>query len=115
MGEFGKITRKIKNEKLTKWQCMKVAHKDKELIRTAFEADNTMKENLQNAVGLIRLLVGYGLYSVEEGVAIAKHIEAALRIMKGRNAKEVANRAADLSIRRIAKMVGGEVVEEEKE
>ena len=115
MGEFGKITRAIKNEKLTKWQCMKAVHKDKEMIRTAFEADNAMKENLQSTAELIRILVGYGLYSVEEGVAIAKHIEAALRIMKGRNEKEVANRTADLSVRRIANRVGGEVVEEEKE
>lgn len=115
MGEFGKITRAIKNEKLTKWQCEKVAHKDKEMIRTAFEADNAMKENLQSTTGLIPILVGYGLYSVEEGVQIAKHIEAALKIIKGRNAKEVAHRAADLSVRRIANRVGGEVVEEEKE
>ena len=115
MGEFGKITRTIKNPKLTKWQCEKVAHKDKEMIRTAFEADNDMKGNLQSTAELIQVLVGYGLYSVEEGVAIAKHIDAALRIMKGRNAKEVANRAADLSVRRIANKVGGEVVEEEKE
>lgn len=115
MGEFGKITRAIKNEKLTKWQCEKVAQKDKEMIRTAFESDNAMKENLQRIEGLIPILVGYGLYSVEEGVAIAMHFEAALKIMKGRNEKEVANRAADLSVRRIANRVGGEVVEEEKE
>ena len=115
MGEFGKITRKIKNAKLTKWQCEKVAQKDKEVIRVAFEADNATKENLQSAAGIIPILVGYGLYSVEEGVEIAKHIEAALKIIKGRNAKEVAHRAADLSVRRIANRVGGEVVEEEKE
>lgn len=115
MGEFGKITMAIKNEKLTKRQCEKVAQKDKEVIRAAFEADNAVVESLQSTAGLIPTLVCYGLYSVEEGVAIAKHIEAALKIMKGRNEKEVANRAADLSVRRIAKMVGGEVVEEEKE
>lgn len=115
MGEFGKITRAIKNKKLTKWQCMKVAHKDKEMIRTAFEDDNAMKENLQRAEGLIPILVGYGVYSVEEGIAIAIHIEAALRIIKGRNEEEVTNRVADLSVRRIANRVGGEVVEEEKE
>ena len=115
MGEFGKITRTIKNEKLTKWQCEKMAHKEKEMIGKAFEADNAMKENLQSTPELIQVLVGYGLYSVEEGVAIAKHIEAALRIMKGRIAKEVTNRVTDLSVRRIANRVGGEVVEEEKE
>lgn len=115
MGEFGEITRMIKNQKLTNRQCMEVFHKDKKMIRTAIEADNAMKEKLQSTAELIPILVGYGLYSVEEGVAIAKHIEAALRIMKGRNAKEVANRAADLSVRRIANKVGGEVVEEEKE
>lgn len=115
MGEFGEITRMIKNPKLTNRQCMEVFHKDKKMIGTAFKADNAMKENLQSTAEIIRILVGYGLYSVEEGVAIAKHIEAALRIMKGRNAKEVANRAADLSVRRIANKVGGEVVEEEKE
>lgn len=115
MGEFGKITRAIKNEKLTKRQCEKVAQKDKEVIRAAFEADNATKENLQSAAGIIPILVGYGLYSVEEGVEIAKHIEAALRIIKGRNEEEVANRVTDLSVRRIANRVGGEVVEEEKE
>ena len=110
-----KVVRCIEGKKPDKKQCMKVAHKEKEMIRSAFEADNAMKENLQSTAELIPILVGYGLCSVEEGVAIAKHIEAALRIMKGRNAKEVANRAADLSVRRIANKVGGEVVEEEKE
>ena len=115
MGEFGENTRKIKNAKLTKWQCEKMAHNEKEMIGRAFESDNAMKENLQSTAELIPILVGYGLYSVEEGVEIAKHIEAALRIIKGRNAKEVTNRVAGLSVRRIENKVGGEVVEEEKE
>lgn len=115
MGEFGKITSTIKNEKLTKWQCEKMARKEKEMIGKVFESDNAMKEDLLSTLELIRALVGYGLYSVEEGVEIAKHIEATLRIMKGRNAEEVANRVTGLSVRRITNKVGGEVVEEEKE
>ena len=38
-----------------------------------------------------------------------------IEFFNSRNEKEVAHRAADLSVRRIANRVGGEVVEEEKE
>ncbi len=115
MASIKSITRTIKNEKRNRMYCYMVGHKDKKMICKAVEADSAMKESLLSIANLIPIMVGYGLYSVEEGVEIAKHIEAALRIMKGRNAEEVANRAADLSVRRIANRVGGEVAEEEKE
>jgi hypothetical protein len=115
MGEFGKITRKIKNEKRGNLYCRIVERSDKEMINTALHADKIIGKQLLAIRSGIPLMLEIGLYTVEEAVEIVKHIEAVMKIISERDAEKTGNRVADLSIRRIAKMVGGEVVEEEKE
>lgn len=115
MGEFGKITRTIKNEKRGKLYCRMVERKDKEMIHTAVKADKIIGNQLLAIKSGIPVMLEMGLYTVDEAVEIVKHIEAVMKIISERDAGKTGNRVADLSIRRIAKMVGGEVVEEEKE
>ena len=115
MGEFGKITRKIKNEKRGKLYCRMVERKDKKMIYTALHADKIIGNQLLAIKSGIPVMLEMGLYTVDEAVEIVKHIEAVMKIISERDAEKTGNRVADLSIRRIAKMVGGEVVEEEKE
>ena len=110
-----KIVRTIKNEKRGKLYCYMVERKDKEMIHTALHADKIIGNQLLAIKSGIPILLEMGLYTVDEAVKIAKHIEAVMKIISERDAKKTGNRVADLSIRRIAKMVGGEVVEEEKE
>ena len=115
MGEFGKITRTIKNEKRGKLYCRMVERKDKKMIHKALQADKFIGDQLLVIRSGIPLMVEIGLYTVDEAVEIVKHIDAVMKIRFERDADKTGNRVADLSIRRIAKMVGGEVVEEEKE
>ncbi len=115
MGEFGEITRTIKKQKRGKLYCYMVERKDKEMIHAALNADKIIKNQLLAIRSGIPLLLKMGLYTVDEAVEIVKHIEAVMKIISERDAEKTGNRVADLSIRRIAKMVGGEVVEEEKE
>lgn len=115
MGEFKKITRTIKNEKRGNLYCRIVEHSDKEMINTALHADKIIGNQLLAIRSGIPLMLEIGLYTVDEVVEIVKHIEAVMKIISERDAEKTGNRVADLSIRRIAKMVGGEVVEEEKE
>ena len=115
MGEFGKITRAIKNEKRGKLYCRMVERKDKKMIHKALHADEIISKQFLTIRSGIPLMLEMGLYTVDEAVKIAKHIEAVMKIISERDAEKTGNRVADLSIRRIAKMVGGEVVAEEKE
>ena len=115
MGEFGKITREIKNEKRGKLYCRMVERKDKKMIHTALHADKIIGNQLLAIKSGIPVMLEMGLYTVDEAVEIVKHIQAVMKIISERDAEKTGNRVADLSIRRIAKMVGGEVVEEEKE
>ena len=107
-----KIVRTIKNEKRGKLYCYMVERKDKEMIHKALQADKIVGNQLLAIRSWIPLMLEIGLYTVDEAVEIAKHIEAVMKIISERDAEKTANRVADLSIRRIAKMVGGEVVEE---
>ena len=107
-----KIVRTIKNEKRGKLYCYMVERKDKKIIYNALQADEIIGNQLLAIRSGIPLLIEMGLYTVDEAVEIVKHIEAVMKIISERDAEKTGNRVADLSIRRIAKMVGGEVVEE---
>ena len=107
-----KIVRTIKNEKRGNLYCRMVERKDKDMIHKALQADKIIVNQLLSIRSGIPLMVEMGLYTVDEAVEIVKHIEAAMKIISERDAEKTGNRVADLSIRRIAKMVGGEVVEE---
>lgn len=107
-----KIVRTIKNEKRGKLYCCMVERKDKDMIYKALQADEIIGNQLLSIRSGIPLMIEMGLYTVDEAVEIVKHIEAAMKIISERDAEKIGNRVADLSIRRIAKMVGGEVVEE---
>ena len=110
-----KIVRTIKNEKRGNLYCRMVERSDKEMIHKALQVDKLIGDQLLAIKSGIPLLIEMGLYTVDEAVEIVKHIEAVMKIISERDAEKTGNRVADLSIRRIAKMVGGEVVEEEKE
>ena len=107
-----KIVRTIKNEKRGKLYCYMVERKDKDMIHKALQADEIIGNQLLAIRSGIPLMIEMGLYTVDEAVEIVKHIEAVMKIISARDAEKTGNRVADLSIRRIAKMVGGEVVEE---
>ena len=107
-----KIVRTIKNEKRGNLYCRMVERSDKEMIHKALQADKLIGDQLLVIRSGIPLLIEMGLYTVDEAVEIVKHIEAVMKIISERDAEKTGNRVADLSIRRIAKMVGGEVVEE---
>ena len=110
-----KIVRTIKNEKRGKLYCYMVERKDKDMINQALQADKILGEQLLAIRSGIPHMVEIGLYTVDEAIEIVKHIDAVMKIRFERDAEKTGNRVADLSIRRIAKMLGGEVVEEEKE
>ena len=82
------------------------------MIYNALQADEIIGKQFLSIRSGIPLMIEMGLYTVDEAVEIVKHIEAVMKIRSERDAEETGNRVADLSIRRIAKMVGGEVVEE---
>ena len=107
-----KIVRTIKNEKRGKLYCYMVERKDKKMIYNALQVDELIRNKLSAIKSGIPLMIEMGLYTVDEAVEIVKHIEAVMKIISERDAEKTVNRVADLSIRRIAKMVGGEVVEE---
>ena len=106
------ITRMITGEKLGEKECRRIEKKEKAMIEDAFKLDKALADNLIKTAKSMPLLAEMGLYTADEAFEIYKHINAAIQIMGSKNADTVANRVADLSIRRIAKMVGGEVVEE---
>ena len=107
-----KIVRTIKNEKRGKLYCYMVQRNDKDMVHKALQADKLIGDQLLVIRSGIPNMVEIGLYTVDEAVEIVKHIDAVMKIRFERDADKTRNRVADLSIRRIAKMVGGEVVEE---
>ena len=107
-----KIVRTIKNEKRGKLYCYMVERNDKDMVHKALQADKLIGDQLLVIRSGIPHMVEIGLYTVDEAVEIVKHIDAVMKIRFERDAEKTVNRVADLSIRRIAKMVGGEVVEE---
>lgn len=106
------ITRTIIGEKLGDKECRRIKKKEKAMIEDAFKLDKALADNLIKTAKSMPLLAEMGLYTADEAFEIYKHINAAIQIMGSKNADTVAKRVADLSIRRIAKKVGGEVVEE---
>ena len=82
------------------------------MVHKALQADKFIGDQLLVIRSGIPLMVEIGLYTVAEAVEIVTHIEAVMKIRFERDSDKTGNRVADLSIRRIAKMVGGEVVEE---
>jgi hypothetical protein len=106
------IKRMITGEKLGEKECRRIEKKEKEMIEDAFKLDKALADNLIKTAKSMPLLAEMGLYTADEAFEIYKHINAAIQIMGSKNADAVAKRVADLSIRRIAKKVGGEVVEE---
>lgn len=109
---MSKIVRAIKNEKRGNLYCRKVELREKKIINKALHADEIIGNQLLAIRSGLPLMLEIGLYTVDEAVEITKHIEAVMKIISERDAEKTANRVADLSISRIAKMVGGEVVEE---
>lgn len=106
------IKRTITGEKLGKKECGRIVKKEKAMIEDAFKLDKALADNLIKTAKSMPLLAEMGLYTADEAFEIYKHINAAIQIMGSKNEDTVAKRVADLSIRRIAKKVGGEVVEE---
>ena len=107
-----KIVRTIKNEKRGKLYCYMVERKDKKMIYNALQADEIIGKQFLSIRSGIPMMLEIGLYTVDEAVEIVKHIDALMKIRFERDAEKTGDRVADLSIHRIAKMVGGEVVEE---
>ena len=107
-----KIVRTIKNEKRGNLYCRMVERNDKDMVHKALQADKLIGDQLLVIRSGIPHMVEIGLYTVDEAVEIVKHIDAVMKIRFERDVDKTGNRVADLSIRRIAKMVGGEVVEE---
>lgn len=106
------IKRTITGEKLGEKECRRIGKKEKAMIEDAFKLDKALADNLNKTAKSMPLLAEFGLYTADEAFEIYKHINEAIKIMGSKNADTVAKRVADLSIRRIAKKVGGEVVEE---
>ena len=107
--------RRIIGEKLSKKACKRTYEKDKKVVKRAIKTDTVAGKNMIIILKQIPLLVEIGLYTAEEGFEIYKLISEIMKIRVNRDEKMLGERVADLSVRRIAKAVGGEVVEEEKE
>jgi hypothetical protein len=67
--------------------------------------------DLAGALKAIEVLVGFGLLSVDEAVEMSLHIKGALSVFGKRDDEETEKRVADFGAKRIAEMIGGEVVE----
>lgn len=104
--------RKIEVEgKVNKKRAKKLSEKEQEMIGKAIEVEGFVIRDLERAMTAIGSLVGIGLLTVDEAVKIALHIEGALSVFGERDSNETAKRVADFGAKRIAEMIGGEVVE----
>lgn len=104
--------RKIEVEgKVNKKRAEKLIEKDQEMIKKVLEAEGFIIRNLKRAMKAIKLLVGVGLLTVDEAVEMSLHIKDALSVFGKRDEKETAKRVADFGAKRVAEMIGGEVVE----
>lgn len=106
------IAKTIKNPKRNRFYCKWVEHKDKKMIKKVLKMRLKQAKEMIRIIESIDIYAGYGLLSVEEGLELHRNIKKAIEIVNVKNAKDAAERMAELSIRRIAHMVGGEVVEE---
>lgn len=104
--------RKIEVEgKVNKKRAEKLIEKDQEMIKKALEVEGFIIRDLKRAMKAIKLLVGVGLLTVDEAVEMSLHIKNALSVFQKRDEKETAKRVADFGAKRVAEMIGGEVVE----
>lgn len=104
--------RKIEVEgKVNKKHVKKLIEKDREMINKALEVEGFVIRDLKRAMTAIETLVGFGLLAVDEAVEMSLHIKGALSVFGKRDDEETAKRVADFGAKRIAEMIGGEVVE----
>lgn len=104
--------RKIEFEdKVNKKHVKKLIKEDKEMIGKAVEVEGFVIRDLCRAMKAIEALVGFGLLTVDEAVEMSLHIKDALSVFGKRDEKETAKRVADFGAKRVAEMIGGEVVE----
>lgn len=82
------------------------------MIKRAVKADLECMKAMMRFYRRIEVFVGFGLLSVDEAAELHRHITKALEVLKQRNAKDIAERVADLSVQRIARKIGGKVVGE---
>lgn len=94
--------------------CRWVEHKDKRMIKRAVKADIWCVKAMMRFRRRIETLVGFGMLSVDEAVELHRHITKALEVLKQRKTKDIAERVANLSVQRIARKIGGKVVEEDE-
>ena len=105
-------TRKIEVEgKVNKKRVKKLIEKEQEMIRKAIEVEGFVLRDLKRAMTAIEALVGFGLLTVDEAVEMSLHIKDALSVFQKRDPEETAKRVADFGAKRVAEMIGGEVVE----
>ena len=104
--------RKIKIEgKVDKKHAKKLIKEDQEMINKALEVEGFVIRDLARALPAIEALVGFGLLTVDEAVETSLHIKGALSVFQKRDMEDTAKRVADFGAKRIAEMIGGEVVE----
>lgn len=104
--------RKIEFEgKVNKARVKKLIKEDRDMINKALEVEGFVIRDLARALTAIEALVGFGLLTVDEAVEASLCIKNALSVFKKRDAEETAKRVADFGAKRIAEMIGGEVVE----
>ena len=110
-----KVVRAIDCENKSVLYCRLVEFKDKKMIKSALKKDNECVKALMRFRRCLEIFVGYGTLSVDEGVELHRCLSKAIDVVKQRNAKDIAERVADLSIQRIARKIGGKVVAEDEQ
>jgi hypothetical protein len=105
-------TRKIEVEgKINRRNAEKIIKKDKEMINKVIEMEGIVIRYLKGAMVAIEALVRFGLLTVDEAVEMSLHIKGALSVFGKRDDEETAKRVADFGAKRVAEMIGGEVLE----
>lgn len=104
--------RQIKVEGKVNRRCAeKIIKKDQKMIRKALEVEGIVIGDLTKAMLAIEAFVGFGLLTVDEAAEASLCIKNALSVFKKRDSEETAKRVADFGAKRVAEMIGGEVVE----
>lgn len=97
--------------KVNRRHAEKIIKEDQEMIDKALEVEGIEIRDLTGALKVIEVLVGFGLLTVDEAVEVSLHIKGALSVFGKRDDEETAKRVADFGAKRLAEMIGGEVVE----
>ena len=108
-----KTVRKIEGKTKNILYCRWVERKDKRMVKLALKTERKYVSTMMKFRRYIVTLVGYGSFSVEEGFELHQHITKAIEVVTQRNAEDIAERVVDLSVQRIAQMIGGKVVKED--